>query len=457
MTFSIKQKLLGIVGLLVAALSATGLYWGFVPAMIENRHGQGLEIANQLADHTLGAASHQALERGLTNALIAQFNLTGSFDSALIGKIQVHREQAGKEVQVVLGLADSISQEDWVGDAFLQQLSAFRYHQAAANKARSAIDVMLSGTGTGIDSSHWMEVMTEYIRSGARLRLDAFSAQTPEESAVQINRSIKHSIWLVSEHAGLERAQLGRATSYREPLSEAQFATLSANRAIVDEHLRLLDEDIELLLFQMEDVDQQAVESVSRADETGVALNAITESVNAITDINALIAESTEGQVTVFSTLSQNMQSNILQFSRISSMSADQTRDSSVQLGDAVGELQLFVNEYTVSGQTHNKLQAAKYAHLAGKARVRGFLDGASTLTQDEVVSHRHCGFGKWYHSADAREYMNIPEMAAIDRPHEELHQISSSSRTRAEQRRQSHFSCRLMPSPVRLSLFSKR
>ncbi len=766
MIFSIKQKLLGIVGLLVAALSATGLYWGFVPAMVDNRHSQGLEIANQLSDHILGAASHQALERGLTNTLIAQFNLTGSFDSALLGKIQVQRERAGKETQVVLGLADSISQEDWVSDTFRQQLSAFRYDLAAANKARSAVDAMLSGTGAGIDSSRWIEVMTGCIRSGARLRLDAFSAQTPDEAAVQINRSIKHSIWLVSEHAGLERAQLGRATSHRQPLSENELAALSANRAIVDEHLSLLDEDIELLLYQMGEVDQQAagdvstalqkvktvflggyqqfrerifaqrktgeypvtpqewlrvstqaidtvldlnravsrladsglglvkrrseaqlwqtsallllglllavsgivgvlsitrrierfettfvngietkdltlrlpadkmdelghsaeaynqlsdqietlvtqsmsaavsvanaatkmgdvakqtqsgiqiqrletgevtdnidqmvvsirevaansnqaselanqarqqategmgvtqdsisainalakdiqqaervmhqlethnqeiggivavirsiaeqtnllalnaaieaaragdsgrgfavvadevrnlaqrtqestqeiesiidrlkgstdeavvvmkrsseqaVESVSRADETGVALNAITESVNAITDINALIAESTEGQVTVFSTLSQNMQSNILQFSQISSMSADQTRDSSVQLGDAVAELQLFVNEYTVSGQIHNKLQAAKYTHLAWKARVRGFLDGTSTLSQDKAVSHLHCDFGKWYHSPDAREYMNIPEMAAIDRPHEELHQV---------------------------------
>ncbi|RLJ18154.1 hypothetical protein DJ030_12200 [bacterium endosymbiont of Escarpia laminata] len=40
-------------------------------AMVDNRHGQSLEIASQLADHILGAASHQTLERGLTrNAVI---------------------------------------------------------------------------------------------------------------------------------------------------------------------------------------------------------------------------------------------------------------------------------------------------------------------------------------------------------------------------------------------------
>ncbi|RDH85488.1 MAG: hypothetical protein DIZ78_11150 [endosymbiont of Escarpia spicata] len=233
--------------------------------MVDNRHSQGLEIANQFADHILGAASHQALERGLTNTLIAQFNLTGSIDSALMGKVQAQRERAGKEAQVALGLADSISQEDWVSDSFLRQLSAFRADQAAANKARSAVDAMLSGTGAGIDSSRWIEVMTEYIRSGARLRLDAFLAQTPEEAAVQINRSIKHSIWLISKHAGLERAQLGRATSHRQPLSENELAVLSANRAIVDEHLSLLDEDIELLLYQMGEIDQQASDGVSTA------------------------------------------------------------------------------------------------------------------------------------------------------------------------------------------------
>jgi len=168
----------------------------------------------------------------------------------------------------------------------------------------------------------------------------------------------------------------------------------------------------------------QAAESVSRGDETGESLGAITGSVNTITDINARIAQSTQQQVGVFTALSQNMQANIQQFSQLSSTSAQQSRHAGVQLGDAVAQLQKFVGAYKVDGQDHIQLHTAKYAHLAWKTRVRGFLDGTSTLTRDEVLSHLHCEFGKWYHSEDAEEYRHIPEMQAIDKPHEELHRV---------------------------------
>ncbi len=768
MTLSIKRKLYLIVGLLALSLSITSVHWGLTPAFEENLQVRSMRLGNVISDHVLDAAGHQALERGLTTTLITTYKTSGKPDPGLEGKIRVERKAARESMQAALELADSLGEEASTSGSYRRQLLSLRSHQEKAERARSTVDAMLSGTGSGIDTGSWLKAMTEYIHSAARLRVDAFSAQTPKETAIQINRSIKHSIWLISEHAGLERAMIGRATASLQPLSEDQRKELLGHRTIVEQNLSLIDhqtvqllemlgnrdnqatteivpaldnmrsiflgpfqqlrksiyaqqdtgqyqvsskdwlkastdaidsvndlnlsisglasssldqmqgradgrlwitaflqalavalilygilgirsitnrmdhfeqtlvtgtkekdltlrlpsdksdelgnmakaynalseqlerlitqsmeagitvsdaatamgvvakqtregikmqrtetsevtdsidqmvesisevaensrhasetanrakqlaqdgmrvtqdsitsinalaDDIqhaETVMHQLENENQEiggivatihsiadqtnllalnaaieaaragesgrgfavvadevrnlakrtqestqeiekiigqlnsstdeavtvmkhsnkkASESVSRAAETGEALESITNSVITINEINGQIAQSTVGQVSVFSGLSQNMQANIQQFAQLSSISAGQTRSSGVHLGDAVAELQQFINQYTVTGRDHIKLQTAKHAHLAWKSRIRGFLDGDSTLTMEQVVSHRHCDFGIWYRSEEAKRYQDIPGMTAIKKPHEELHQTMS-------------------------------
>ncbi|MBR9885265.1 MAG: hypothetical protein GYB21_17130, partial [Oceanospirillales bacterium] len=52
------------------------------------------------------------------------------------------------------------------------------------------------------------------------------------------------------------------------------------------------------------------------------------------------------------------------------------------------------------------------------------YLDGKSTLTLQEAVSHRDCAFGKWYYSEGLERYSGLSEMREIETPHEKLHAL---------------------------------
>ncbi len=171
---------------------------------------------------------------------------------------------------------------------------------------------------------------------------------------------------------------------------------------------------------------EKVSDSVSKADETGKVFNSIAESVNAINEINAQIAKATDEQVSVFSGLSQNMRANIQQFEQLTSDSAGKTQRSGVHLGNAVEELQELVGKYIFDGREHFMLNHGKHSHLDWKGRIRDYLDGASTLTPEQVCSHHQCDFGQWYHSAEAQQFMDDPAMVAIEKPHEELHDTIS-------------------------------
>ncbi|MEJ2394693.1 MAG: CZB domain-containing protein [Candidatus Thiodiazotropha sp.] len=55
---------------------------------------------------------------------------------------------------------------------------------------------------------------------------------------------------------------------------------------------------------------------------------------------------------------------------------------------------------------------------------MRDFLDGNSSLSHDEAVSHRDCMLGKWYYTEGLTRYGHLETMQQIDPPHEELHTL---------------------------------
>ena len=69
-------------------------------------------------------------------------------------------------------------------------------------------------------------------------------------------------------------------------------------------------------------------------------------------------------------------------------------------------------------------LSGARSAHLSLKSRLRAYLDGNNSLLRKQLVSHRECELGRWYHSEGLHHYGHISEMQALAPPHEELHRI---------------------------------
>jgi hypothetical protein len=70
------------------------------------------------------------------------------------------------------------------------------------------------------------------------------------------------------------------------------------------------------------------------------------------------------------------------------------------------------------------QLEQAKGAHLAWRSRLRAFVDGVSNLSAEEAVSDHDCSLGKWYFSEGKAKFSNIPQMAELERPHKEMHEL---------------------------------
>ncbi len=303
--------------------------------------------------------------------------------------------------------------------------------------AENSLNASKSANSTRQQAQEGLNVTQESIASINSLASDIQQAETVmyqlenENKAiggiVATIRSIAEQTNLLALNAAIEAARAGESgrgfAVVADEVRSLAERTQESTKEIEDIIRRLNDSTGEAVIV-MKRSNEKASESVTRAAETGEALGSIVDAVNSIADLNELIAESTVDQASVFSGLSQNMQANIKQFAQLSSMSADQTQKSGADLGDAVAELQSYINQFIVKGNPHAKLNMAKYAHLNWKNRVRNYLDGDSTLTREQVESHQHCDFGLWYQSADAQQYMEFPEMHAIDTPHVELHQV---------------------------------
>jgi methyl-accepting chemotaxis protein len=66
----------------------------------------------------------------------------------------------------------------------------------------------------------------------------------------------------------------------------------------------------------------------------------------------------------------------------------------------------------------------ARFKHLNWKFRIRNFLDGKETLTQEQAISHKRCDLGKWFYADGKSKYGHLKEMQEFEIEHEKLHRI---------------------------------
>jgi len=93
------------------------------------------------------------------------------------------------------------------------------------------------------------------------------------------------------------------------------------------------------------------------------------------------------------------------------------------ELNKAKKQYESAIKKLGTSGSTLD-LSAAKAAHLNWKTKLGSFLDGKSTLSKEQAVSHHHCEFGKWYYSDGLKNFGHLQAMKDVEDPHEQLHEL---------------------------------
>ena len=76
------------------------------------------------------------------------------------------------------------------------------------------------------------------------------------------------------------------------------------------------------------------------------------------------------------------------------------------------------------TGRAHLDFEGARSKHRLWKGRLQDFLDGKSTLSQAEAVSHTDCALGKWLYGEALKEFGNISQLKQLEQVHKDVHTL---------------------------------
>ncbi|MGE5493597.1 MAG: methyl-accepting chemotaxis protein [Actinomycetota bacterium] len=261
-------------------------------------------------------------------------------------------------------------------------------------------------------------------------RADAVISELKVESSdigsiVEVIREIADQTNLLALNAAIEAARAGEqgrgfavvADEVRKLAQRTQEAT-----AQIRNKIQTLQQGAESAADVMNTSRERAQLSVDQANEAGASLERITRAVDEITNQNAQIAGAAAEQ----SRMAEHITESLAGISAVAQETAQDARETQAATGQQaalVARLQALVSQFRFGqGQQSFNFDAAIAAHLAWKARLRSFLDGETTLTREQAVSHRHCALGKWYYGDGMGQFGHIQSMKDIEPPHEELH-----------------------------------
>lgn len=419
-----------IVGLLIAVVISR-----MVSVPLRNAAGMMDDIASGDGDLTRRMACGGSDEIGL---------LTSSFNR-FVDKIQrLVRETANSTSAVIGGVAETseitavISNEVIEQEGRTQQV-ATAVHQMSisigevADSAQTAREAAQSADS---EAGHGREIVEETASSIKRLagevEMAANSILKVEDDSAEISKildvikSIAEQTNLLALNAAIEAARAGEqgrgfavvADEVRGLATRTQESTVEIENMITRLQAGARD-----AASVMKSGTQTAKQNLEQAERARLSLVSIAEAVSTISAMNTQIATGAEQQHSVADEISKN----VVHISDSSHETADYARQTSSiisELGQRASGLQQTVSQFKISGEATIDFAAAKSAHLAWKARLQGFLDGQTSMSQNEAVSHHDCILGKWYYSEGLSNYGAIPEMRELEVPHADMHAL---------------------------------
>ncbi len=243
---------------------------------------------------------------------------------------------------------------------------------------------------------------------------------------LDVIRSIADQTNLLALNAAIEAARAGDqgrgfavvADEVRSLARKTQDSTEE-----IQHKIETLQAAAKQVVSVMERGRRSAEQSVGQATQAGDALNSISASVSTMRDLTLQIASATEEQAAVATELTDNVE-RISAVAKETAHLAHGASDSSGRVGLLLSDLIKQINTFKFNKDVKMDLANAKTAHLAWKTRIRAFLDGNLSLSEQQAVSHHHCDFGKWYYSEGLSKYGNRGPMRQIEEPHEQLHRL---------------------------------
>jgi methyl-accepting chemotaxis protein len=190
--------------------------------------------ANAMADNIIAAAGLQALERGVTASLLSG---SGAAPEAGRQRLVALRAKSDALWQDAVTTAARLEGQSVVFEAgsVARKEAEAAYKDLAA--ARQRVDGSLVKAERDIQAAEWIPIMTRFITAAARMRLASFGGDAFPPRITYPNLTAKHSVWLASEYAGLERANVAALLNSNAPAASEVLARLRAFRQNVETSL----------------------------------------------------------------------------------------------------------------------------------------------------------------------------------------------------------------------------
>ncbi len=303
-----------------------------------------------------------------------------------------------------------------------------RYANDAANASRVADEEASRGRSVVNEASNGIRQLAAEVERTASAILELEKESDNIGTVLNVIQGIAEQTNLLALNAAIEAARAGESGRGFAVVAD-EVRSLAQRSQESTQEIKTIIERLQKgalgAVQAMEVGRNQAHVTVEQAEAAGASLDAIAQAVAQINDMNTQIASAAEEQSAVSEDINRNVV-NIAQVADETATAANKTTETSGTLATLAMELQGLIGRFRLEGQgaAALDLSKAKAAHLAWKARLRGFLDGSSSLTLQEAVSHRHCILGKWYYGEGLEKFGHIPEMKALEPPHEELHRL---------------------------------